>query len=95
MKTVFHKLSLLLETFIKPFHLTIIMISTRVTKEILLSWSVTAKQMESKDGSETEILKATSLLFPRMPYATCHVATLHDHGHAPTFERFINAQLQN
>ena len=49
--------------------------------------------MEKKDGPETEIMKATSLLFPRMPYATCHVATLDDHGHAPKFERFFNAHL--
>ena len=28
-----------------------------------------------------------------MPYATCHVATLDNHGHAPTLERLFNAQL--
>ena len=47
--------------------------------------------MELKDGSETEILKATSLRIPRMSDATYHVATLNDHGHAPKLEIYFNA----
>ena len=43
--------------------------------------------MEPKDGSETEILKTT---FPKVPYATCPVATRSGHGQGLKLDTFVN-----